>query len=565
MTTNPETAPASPAQPIAGAGEFKTWADAKVLIVDDEPANTMLLQRLFETTDLPHTRCTNDSREALALFLEFQPDVVLLDLSMPHLDGYEVLEQLREVIPGEEYLPVLILTADATDRAKKRALSEGASDFLTKPFSNWEVVLRVRTLVQTRLLHLQLQQSNANLEAAVTQRTAELQQALSELKNTQQQVIQQERLRALGTMASGVAHDFNNSLSIILGFGEFVLRDCQNHPAMREAADQMRIIVTAAEDAAKTVNRLKEFHRTDSDQSEKSVDLNSLIEQSITLTQPRWKTQASARGVEIDTSLELDRIPQIIGHPHELREVLTNLIFNAVDAMPTGGTLTFRTHAQDGQVHLALSDTGTGMPEEVRQRCLEPFFTTKGEGGSGLGLAMVYGIIQRHGGIMEIDSQDGVGTTFRLAFPIAAGASLDSAEEPIAEADDSLRILVVEDQEVIRDMLVARLEQDLHTVVAVGSAEAGLAAATAAPFDLIITDRALTGMSGDLLAAAVREISPDTRIIVLTGFGREGDEGSIPHVDLVVGKPVSHADLRKAISTVLSGVRSSASLYSSGL
>jgi len=522
------------------------------MIVDDEPANTLLLERLFEMVGVGRCKSTNDPREAMALLQEFQPDVILLDLSMPHIDGFELLELFHSVIPEGTYLPILVLTADATGRAKQRALKSGANDFVTKPFNNAEVVLRVRNLLETRRLHCEMRRSNENLEAVVAERTSELRAALSELRDAQQQVIQQERLRALGTMASGVAHDFNNSLSIILGFGEFVLRICEQHH-IEDAVEQMKIVLTTAEDAAQVVGRLRSFYREDSDVRERLIDLRGLVEQAVTITEPRWKTQAMGKGIAIDIQLELETTPRIWGHASELREVLTNLIFNAVDAMPAGGSLTFHTGVEDDSVILSVKDSGIGMPEEVRRRCLEPFFTTKGEHGSGLGLAMVYGIVQRHRGEMEILSKAGQGTTFIFRFPASIAADKDTCPASGAAVERSLRVLVVEDQELIRKIIVNNLGDDLHDITTAANADEALDILGTEDFDLIVTDQAMPGMNGAQLADAIKRINPETRVILLTGFGTEsegGQEGS--GVDLVLEKPISQAAFRTAVAQVMS-------------
>ncbi len=522
------------------------------MIVDDEPANTLLLERLFQLVDLPNCRSTNDSRQAVDLFLEYQPDVVLLDLSMPHLDGFEVMNRLKSVIPVGDYLPILVLTADATERAKQRALSSGANDFLTKPFNTSEVVLRVRNLLETRRLHLQMRRCNENLESIVADRTSELRQALGELKETQQQVIQQERLRALGTMASGVAHDFNNALSIILGFGEFVLQSCRKEPAMSEAAEQMEIVINTAEDAAKIVGRLRSFYSTAKDLSERPVDLKALVKQAVAITEPRWKTQPRGKGIEITVHMALDETPPIWGHAHELREVLTNLIFNAVDAMPEGGTLTFRSGVEDRAVFVSITDSGTGMTEDVRRQCLEPFFTTKGEQGSGLGLAMVYGIVQRHQGELDIQTGVGQGTTFVIRFPAQTSDDEHACEDSPAGVERPLQILVVEDQDVIREIVVEHIGSDLHTIATAADAEEALSKLQSTPFDLVVTDQAMPGMSGDQLSAVIKRDYPGTRVILLTGFGNYGNEfENVPTFDLVLGKPISKEAFRTGIARVM--------------
>ncbi|HYR59606.1 MAG TPA: PAS domain S-box protein, partial [Chthoniobacteraceae bacterium] len=228
---------------------------------------------------------------------------------------------------------------------------------------------------------------------------AELQAALANLKTTQQQVIQQERLRALGQMASGIAHDFNNALVPILGFSELLLLSPAVLADRQKTAKYLETIQTAAKDAASVVSRLREFYRPNKEDREFApVSLKRLVEQSITLTKPKWKDQAQASGATVGIALDLEPVPPIAGEESALREVLTNLIFNAVDAMPDGGTITLRTRRVGDFATLEISDTGTGMSEETRARCLEPFYSTKGERGTGLGLSMVFGIVQRHSG-----------------------------------------------------------------------------------------------------------------------------------------------------------------------
>ena len=530
----------------AGASSIKDKVPhARVLIVDDEPVNVRLLERALSGAGFSQLRTTSDAREALPLFEAFEPDIVLLDLSMPYLDGFTILEELRKIVGEESYLPVLVLTADITRGTRERALSAGARDFLTKPFDTSEVVLRVRNLVETRLLHCQLQDQNEVLEAKERARTTELELALRELSATQQQIIQQERLHALGTMASGVAHDFNNALSIILGYGEIVLREFQEDSSSR-SVQNIQTIITAAEDAAKIVGRLREFHGSGDEQVRQPVDLKALIGQALSFTEPRWKTQAAGRGSAIAVRLDLQDVPPVSGDAAELRELLTNMIFNAVDAMPEGGVLCFHTHTEDGHVVLEVGDTGVGMSEEVRQRCLEPFFTTKGERGTGLGLAMVYGIAQRHGGAVDIASEVGKGTTFTFRFPADKG-STDVTPSVAGEPEPPMRILVVDDQEILRDILAHYLEQDFHTVETAPSGEAALERFATSQFDLVITDQAMSGMNGDQLAAAIKARSPDTRVILLTGFGVVESPALSDAVDLVVGKPISLASLRMAL------------------
>ena len=378
-----------------------------------------------------------------------------------------------------------------------------------------------------------------------------LEQALADLKATQQQVLQQERLLALGQMASGVAHDFNNTLTPILGYTELLLGDprCDADPEKRRRF--IKVINTAAKDAANVVRRLREFYRSQDEQEPAGeVDLNALIEEAIVLAQPRWRDQALAHGAAIRIETSLSDVARVAGVEPEIREVLTNLIFNAVDAMPRGGTITLRTRRDGDRVALDLADTGTGMSEEVRRRCLEPFFSTKGKKGTGLGLAMVYGIVNRHEGSLAIESAPGQGTTFTIHLPVwtqgAAGPAVLDAE-PVPR---SLEVLLVDDDPGAREVVAEYLTADGHVVRMAGDGREAWETFLQGRFDLVITDQAMPEMNGDDLAAAIKQVAPAVPVILLSGFAdfrREGADAGCG-ADIAVGKPITLAALRQAVA-----------------
>lgn len=313
---------------------------------------------------------------------------------MPQVSGFDILQLLRLTLAPDNYLPVLVLTADINPKTKRRALAAGATDFLPKPFDASEVLMRIRNLLKTRLLHLDLQNHNTRLEEKFSERTAELSRALIELKQAQQQMLQQERLRAFGEMAGGIVHDFNNSLMSIIGYSDLLLQDPEMLADRETTLDYLKTMNTAGRDAAQVVSRLRDFYRgREIEDVFSSVDLNEVIEESASLTQPKWKTQALESGRTISLEFDLEKLPPISGNPSELREATTNLIFNAVDAMPEGGTVTLRSR-RNAEDRVLFEIANTGMPEDVRTRCLEPFFSTKGDKGTGLGLSMVFGIIK---------------------------------------------------------------------------------------------------------------------------------------------------------------------------
>ncbi len=382
----------------------------------------------------------------------------------------------------------------------------------------------------------------------------QLEKALEELQAAQQQVIQQERLRALGTMASGIAHDFNNALAAILGFTELLIYRPETLADKDKTLRFLQMMNTAAKDAGNVVNRLREFYR----QREEGevfvpVDLNHLVEEAVSLTQPKWKNQAEANGIAIHVATELGNIPNVVGNAADLREALTNLIFNAVDAMPQGGTITVRTRLDNSRVTLEVADTGTGMSEEVRTRCLEPFFTTKGNRGTGLGLSMVYGIFQRHQGTIDIQSTVGKGTTFILSLPVVVETQTpkEVAIEPCVLRP--LRVLLVDDEELVRRILNEFLLGDKHIVETAANGREALDKFQGAQFDVVILDRAMPDMNGDQIAVTIKQLRPQTPIILLTGFGSmmQAAGEQPPGVDLVVGKPVTILGLREAVAKVV--------------
>jgi signal transduction histidine kinase len=487
-----------------------------------------------------------DPRESVARIERFRPDLIVLDLHMPHIDGFAVMQQLAPVLARESFLPVLVLTADVSAVTKRKALAAGASDLLTKPLDASEAFMRIRNLLEMRFLHRQLQEQNQTLETKVAERT----RALREM---QQQVVAQERLRAFGEMAGGVVHDFNNALMSVIGYSEILLQDDEMLRDLKTARNFLTIMNTAGKDASQVISRLRDFYRPrELADVFTTVNINDLLEQAVPLTQPKWRDQALANGRAITVQLDLAKVPPIAGNPAELREVATNLIFNAVDAMPGDGTITLRTDHEGDKVVVEVIDTGAGMTEEVRARCLEPFFSTKGDDGTGLGLSMVFGIINRHEGTLEIDTEVGRGTTFRITFPAQTHSSTHVRGEA-ERIERSLRVLVVDDEPVNRDVLQKYLSADGHKVVTATNAEQAIGCARTAVFDLLITDHAMPGMNGVQLAAVFRQMRSGHPVILVTGFtdSMEQTTKELEGVDLVLRKPGPRAELRRALTSVM--------------
>jgi signal transduction histidine kinase/CheY-like chemotaxis protein len=384
-----------------------------------------------------------------------------------------------------------------------------------------------------------------------------LQLAYDDLRQTQQIVVQQERLGALGQMASGIAHDINNAISPIALYTEMLL---ENEPNLSSRTRQyLETTQRAIEDVANTVARMKEFYRKREPQLVlMPVDLSSLARQILDLTRASWSDMPQKRGMVIQLKTELaSSLPPAAGIESEVREALTNLVLNAVDAMPDGGTLTLRTGTIEGesdqrQVYVEVADTGVGMDEQTRRRCLEPFFTTKGERGTGLGLAMVYGMTKRLNTQIDLESTLGKGTSVRLRFSLASSPAGEIA--PVATPSRQ-RILVVDDDPLLIKSLRDGLESDGHVVVTAGGGQEGInlfqaAARDCEPFAVVITDLGMPYVDGRKVASAVKSVSPTTPVILLTGWGKRlVEEGDLPpDVDRVLSKPPKLRELRTALA-----------------
>jgi len=410
-----------------------------------------------------------------------------------------------------------------------------------------------RRFIQQVSAHVALASHQSRLHGA-------LKQAYDELRQSQQTLMQQERLRALGQMASGIAHDINNALVPASIYADTLLESEANLSEQNRKGVQT--IQNAIRDVANTVARMREFYRLrEPELILLPVPINALVEDVLDLTRARWRTIPREHGTVIEVSTDLGgRLPSLMGVESEIREALVNLIFNAVDAMPDGGKLSVRTRLEPDEAGLTcilveVQDTGIGMDEETRSRCLEPFYTTKGNQGTGLGLAMVYGIVRRHAGAIGIETQPGRGTTVRLTFPVAVATAAPPKRQPAAKRPPRLRILLVDDDLLVLEALRAVLEADGHVVTQADGGQKGIDTFRAASeqgnaFGVVITDLGMPSVDGRAVARAVKEASPRTPVILLTGWGAQMQaEGEVPaNVDEVVSKPVTLDQLRETLA-----------------
>jgi PAS domain S-box-containing protein len=386
-----------------------------------------------------------------------------------------------------------------------------------------------------------------------------LQGAYQDLRQTQQTVMQQERLRALGQIASGIAHDINNALSPAALYTQSMLKHEAN--LSERARDQLGVIQRAIDDVSRTVQRMRAFYMPHGlELTLTPVNVNQILEQVVDLTRARWSNMALEKGIVIKVQTQLaPELPNILGAENEVRDAATNLLLNSVDALPEGGTITLRTRTdmRDDHVIIEVQDTGVGMSETTRSRCLEPFFTTKGERGTGLGLPMVFGMVQRHGGELEIDSELGRGTTMRMIFP-RAPTGLTQREQETRVPKGPLRILLIDDDPLLLRSLRDALELDEHQVITAEGGQAGIdefSAETRAGrmLDAVITDLGMPYVDGRKVAASIRGMDAEVPIIMLTGWGHRliATDERPEHVDRVLSKPPKMADLRGTLAELV--------------
>jgi PAS domain S-box-containing protein len=601
-----------------------TRPDAKILIVDDQEINLRLLESTLKQGGYTHCRSLTDSRQTVAVFQEFQPDLILLDLIMPHLDGVAVMNQLRPWTEGT-YLPILILTGDVTAASKRRALTAGAKDFLIKPLDTVEVLLRIRNLLETRFLYQQVQQraqSRIQKQAALLDQAndailirdmedrilfwnqgaerlygwtkseavgrnaadllfqgdpaesaevnqkvltegkwgGELRQVtrdgrkiivasrwtlvrdhdgrpkcqlnintdITEKKTLEAQLVQSQRLETVGLLAGGVAHDFNNLLTVILGCSEVALNQLSPEQPTRDLVHE---VYKAGQRAATLTRQLLAFGR-------KQV-LTPIVLDLNTLVRDMQKMLGRLIGEDIALATTLDpALGQVKADPAQLEQILMNLAVNARDAMPAGGHLTIETRNMDqtpadaphheagptSWVMLAVSDTGCGMDEATKARVFEPFFTTKEIGkGTGLGLATVYGIVKQSGGIIEVDSEPGQGTTLRIYLPRLSqkAAPANGPGSPFQVLPTGTgTVLLVEDEEAVRAMGSLALRSAGYTVLEARDGEEALGACQQypQPIDLLVTDVVMPKISGRQLADRATATCPSIKVLYISGY-----------------------------------------------
>ncbi|MFA5366916.1 MAG: PAS domain S-box protein [Dehalococcoidia bacterium] len=390
---------------------------------------------------------------------------------------------------------------------------------------------------------------NSRLFNQVKQHEAELLKAYEELKSAQAYMVQAEKLRALGEMAGGVAHDFNNILAVVLGRAQLALEDVKDEKLKKD----LQIIEQTAMDAATTVRRLQDFARVRVERNFEVLDVKEVVESALQMAESRRAKLKEREGINIDIEMKLGELAPVEGDAAELREGLLNIIFNAMDAMPEGGKITLHATQTKKWLTLAISDTGIGMPEEIRKKIFEPFFTTRTHKGTGLGLSVTYGIIQRHRGEIWVEGNEGAGSTFKIKLPVCEGVVTKKATPGKPDAMRSISILMVDDNPEVAGVLGLTLKKLGHSVTEANSGEAAINTFEVGSFDMVITDLGMPDMSGHEVAKIVKEIKPGTPVLVISGWGGQLNLDDMPEVDGVIAKPFSKDTLSEKISALMSG------------
>ena len=372
---------------------------------------------------------------------------------------------------------------------------------------------------------------------------------VTEQTKAQEALVSAERLRALGQMAGGIAHDFNNILVGVKGFADAALDDLPD--ALTRVRGDLERIIAGADDAAEAVRRLQSLYRSSDDTSDFcALSLDDLMRDAVELTRPHWRDQAQARGTSIEVDTQLQGPLCVQGNASELRRVLTNLLVNAVEAMPGGGRITVQSGRDAEGCSVSVRDTGLGMSARDRARIFEPFFSTKHS--SGLGLAVSRRTVERHGGTISVESELGAGSTFTVWLPVAAEAAPSAAQETreTEAVAEQLSVLVVDDEDTVRALLRRFLERAGHSVDEAESGHEALEHLARGHYHLMVTDLGMPSMSGSELAVKAHGVCPDLTIILATGWGSTVSPDQIREmgVQSLLAKPFSHSSLSEAIS-----------------
>lgn len=528
--------------------------------------NGRLLGRFFILTDLTSKRKAEKrlklSEEKYRNLVESANDAIIsMDknsiIRSFNRKAEEVYGFSREEIVGKS---ILTLVPESYREKIKKLLD----DFLRKGKSELAEKILVEPALRKDGREIVVEITFSSTPAEEDQLFTVIARDVTERKEMEEKLIRSEKLRALGELAGGVAHDFNNILAAILGRSQLLKTILSNHSGKGKKIDKsvfelnkgLEIIERAATDGAETVRRIQEFSRKrDDDKDFTSVDINEVVEHALEFTQVRWKDEAELKGINIRIEKNLSPIPQIAGSASELREVIINLINNSIEAMPRGGQITIKTFRDNGHVGIRIGDTGEGVPQVLKDRIFDPFFTTKGPQATGLGLSVSYGIVNRHRGTISVDSIDNKGATFTIKLLILK-AKIDAKEVRYDAREKEIKkaaILVVEDEKEVSDLLCDILADCGHRVETADDGSKGLEIFKKGCFDVVFTDLGMPGLSGWQVAQGIKKMNTKTPVVLITGWEIRLSECELKEkgVDLVVSKPFRVEGISKSVQEAM--------------
>jgi len=488
--------------------------------------------------------------------------------------GAQVEVRLGEGIAGQvaaQGEPVLVENIETDPRfARENAARYSSGSFICMPIRVRDRVIGVINLAKKRgpgeivaspapfsptdlqflnalLTYIGYSVENARLLQDAQQSAQRLKGVVEDLKTTQSQLVRGETLRALGQLSSGMAHHLNNLLAVIVGRAELALLKTEDEPLRRA----LEIILRTSRDGAEVVRRVQRFGRLEPPSDTVACDVNEIVQEVVELTRVHWQDEAQRRGSRIEVRVIPGVVPLAVGEPGPIREVVMNLVLNAVEAIGDGGLITIRTGADASRVHCVVTDDGPGITEDVRRRAFEPFFTTKGPKSTGLGLSVAYGTVQRYGGTLALESVERQGTTATVSLPLAA-ASGPRATPAIRGGELSpIRILVIDDEAEVRTVLADLLTAERHNVLQAASGREGLAMLEEGlRVDLVLTDLGMSGMRGSDVARTIRVQWPGLPVGLITGWGEHVTTEELEDVRFVIAKPFDAAALRQAFSSL---------------
>ena len=527
----------------------------KVLLVENKPGDARLIQKILSEDENINFEITHKKtfKEAINILKECNFDIVLLDLFLPDSQGLQTFIDLYET---DIKTPIIVLSSFEDKGTGLKAVQKGAQDYLVKDIENEMFIRRsVRYAIERYKMlskHKKQAEDLQTKEEELEITNQHLRSALKKIQQTQQEMIKQERLNALGRMASGIAHEFNNALSPILGFCELLLLNPSSFEHNAQTMRYLNLIKTSAEDATDIVSSLREFYKPEPRIGVTSlIDINKLIENVILFSKPKFKKEIKNKGIEINIKTNFELLKYVPGDEVKLNEAFTNLLFNAIESIEKNGEIEISTFNQENKAMITIKDDGTGMSPEHLKYCLEPFYSSKSHGEQGMGLAITYGIIRRHNGKLEIESKENEGTTVTIILP-ASEKFCEQEKSSFLKFDRKEfhhNVLVVEDDEVISEVITEYLNYKKYAYSVAYNGEDGLKLFKEKKFDLVITDKAMPKMDGENLAKAIKNINSKIPVVLLTGFGDliqvRGEK--TPEIDLVICKPINLQKINKIL------------------